>query len=247
QCDLQELEEYRKQTKRIEKKLFVNVCQLFSEEELEECKEALTWCRQVGVDGIYYADEGVYTLAQEMGMTSLLIYQPETLITNHLDVEYYLNKGIQSVSLAHELSIEEIKKIAQYQTNIEILIQGTYSVLYSRRPLIKNYLQAHQIESRQTSRFDLIEQTRSDRFPIIEDASGTHIFTEKEINSIRQYPLLKEMGIARFRIDSLFHDDDWTLKVLKAYAQQQDFQDGSDHWYHQQSVDRKEGDSNETD
>lgn len=225
----------------LNKSVYINATKLFMEEELPDARQMLDLVKSIGADGIYYADEGFYQLAKERQMEHLLVYQPETLVTNHMDVQYYLNQGIQSVSLAHELSLEEIQSIAKVENNIEILIHGTYSVLYSKRRLVTNYLEAHNITWDHPLIFDLIEQTRQDRMPIVEDENGTHIFTEAKQKSIHQFEELKKAGIRRFRIDSLFQDDQWTLDILKHYIEGSDVEDGSDHWYHQESVDRKEG------
>ena len=239
-----QLKEVKQECEKTNKKLYVNFCKLFMEDELEYAQKGLEGCLNIGIDGIYYADEGLYYLAEKLNMVDRLIYQPETLVTNHLDVQYYLDQGIQSVSLAHELSLEEIENIAKYQNNIEILLHGTYSILYSKRPLVSNYLQAHGIEWKDDYSFDLIEQTREDRMPIVQDDTGTHIFTEAEMKSIDQYQRLQDCGIQRFRIDSYFHDDNWTLQVLKAYQEGLELLDGSDLWYGQETI-KKKGDDDE--
>lgn len=40
--------------------------------------------------------------------------------------------------------------------------------------------------------------------PIYEDHAGTHIFSANPISSFEQMDSLKEAGIKRFRIDSIF-------------------------------------------
>lgn len=219
-------------------KLYINAMRFFMEEDLKTLQESLQFFKELQVDGIYFADEGVLREAMKINFEDVLVYQPETLIVNHFDVQFYLNQGIQAVSLAHELSLNEIQKIASKQ--VEILIHGYYSILYSKRPLIQNYFDAVQIdESYESKRFDLIEQTRDDRMPIYQDKTGTHIFSEVPISSFDEFETLKNSGIERFRIDSIFFDDEWTCKVVQAYKNNQSFDSGSNHWYHQQSITKK--------
>ena len=173
-------------------------------------------------------------------MESLLIYQPETLITNHMDIAFYLELGIQSVSLAHECSLEEILQMTEQNKEVEILISGYFSILYSRRMLVTNYLDAIKSNEKGHKKvLDLIESTRQDRMPIVEDDYGTHIFSEAPIQSQKELPVLKEHGLYRFRIDSIFMDDDWTIHVLNAYQNQTDVP-GSNHWYYQTTMKKKE-------
>lgn len=221
-------------------KLYVNALRFFMEDELNLLTEFLKTCKEAGVDGIYYSDEGVFYEAQKQGMESLLIYQPETLITNHMDIAFYLELGIQSVSLAHECSLEEILQMTEQTKEVEILISGYFSILYSRRMLVTNYLDAIKSNEKGHKKvLDLIESTRQDRMPIVEDDYGTHIFSEAPIQSQKELPVLKDHGLYRFRIDSIFMDDDWTIHVLNAYQNQLEVP-GSNHWYYQKTMKKKE-------
>ena len=221
-------------------KCYVNALRFFMEDELDLLKEFLKTCKEADVDGIYYSDEGVFYEAQKQGMESLLIYQPETLITNHMDIAFYLELGIQSVSLAHECSLEEILLMTKQNKEVEILISGYFSILYSRRMLVTNYLDAIKSNEKGHKKvLDLIESTRQDRMPIVEDDYGTHIFSEAPIQSQKELPVLKEHGLYRFRIDSIFMDDDRTTHVLNAYQNQTEVP-GSNHWYYQTTMKKKE-------
>ncbi|WP_300398651.1 peptidase U32 family protein [Faecalicoccus sp.] len=237
---LRDLKEVVLQCHALNLKLYVNALRFFMEDELNLLTEFLKTCKEAGVDGIYYSDEGVFYEAQKQGMESLLIYQPETLITNHMDIAFYLELGIQSVSLAHECSLEEILQMTEQNKEVEILISGYFSILYSRRMLVTNYLDAIKSNEKGHKKvLDLIESTRQDRMPIVEDDYGTHIFSEAPIQSQKELPVLKEHGLYRFRIDSIFMDDDWTVNVLQAYQNQSEVP-GSNHWYYQTTMKKKE-------
>lgn len=237
---LRDLKEVVLQCHALNLKLYVNALRFFMEDELNLLTEFLKTCKEAGVDGIYYSDEGVFYEAQKQGMESLLIYQPETLITNHMDIAFYLELGIQSVSLAHECSLEEILQMTEQTKEVEILISGYFSILYSRRMLVTNYLDAIKSNEKGHKKvLDLIESTRQDRMSIVEDDYGTHIFSEAPIQSQKELPVLKEHGLYRFRIDSIFMDDDWTIHVLNAYQNQLEVP-GSNHWYYQTTMKKKE-------
>ncbi len=220
--------------------LYINCLKFFMEEDLELLNQTLQFCKEHHI-GVYYADEGVLYAAKQIQYAHALVYQPETLITNHFDLQFYLKEGIQAVSLAHELSLDEIKSIANHTSNIEVLISGYFSILYSRRPLVQNYLDAVHLDNDAHKRYDIVEQTRQERMPIIEDQNGTHIFSEAPIQSVIEYPQLQKMGIERYRIDSIFYDDAWTLDQIHAYASGV-VSSGSNHWYHQETIKKKEKD-----
>lgn len=241
-----ELAIWKNECDRFGLKLCVNVLRMIMDEDLSKVRQLLVLFKELNIDGIYYADEGVFFEAKEIGIQDKMIYQPETLVTSSNDVQFYLNLGILSVSLAHELSLEEILNIAKVNNNIEILIHGYFSILYSRRCLVTNYFDAigkKNVSS--TKKYDLIEQTRNERMPILEDESGTHIFSEYPIQSLNQIQEINDVGISRFRIDSIFYDDQWTCEILELYHLALsgvliDDDESSDRWYYQETIKKKE-------
>lgn len=236
---LEDLKIWKKECDRNNLKLYINFLKLIHEQELEEVELTLSYLKEIKVDGIYFADEGILYIAKKLHMESICIYQPETLITNSNDILFYLNEGIQSVSLAHELSLEEIRKIASKNHSFEILISGYYSILYSRRPLISNYFKAIQKE-KEKEQYTLIESTRTGKMPIMEDENGTYIFSEQPVESYDQLEELKKLNIERFRIDSIFFDDQWTIDVLGSYLEKKNYIPGCSKWYYQESIKKKE-------
>ena len=242
EVDKTNLKVWKDKCKELNIKLYVNFLRMCSEKEIEKAKEWMQIFKDINIDGIYYADEGILYIAQEMNIQNKLIYQPETLVTSSMDVNFYLEQGIQAVSLAHEMSLDEIMMIAQAADHLEVLVNGYFSIMYSRRPLISNYLDAINSSAiKENKRYDLIEKTRDERMPIYEDHAGTHIFSANPISSFEQMDSLKEAGIKRFRIDSIFFDDVYTIQVLNAYKTKTNLNIGCDRWYHETTIKKKEG------
>ncbi len=199
----------------------INCTRLFMEDELEELRRFLRLLLAWNVDHIYFADEGVLYEGLQLGMEQCFIYQPDTLITNAKDVAFYLKNGCAAVSLSREITLQEIKQIAKQTTGCELLVHGRFSIMHSRRFLLSNYFNFINKEVPPTDQGDLAlqEATRLSRMPIIEDESGTHVFSEYTLQSIAQIKELKESGIQRFRIDSIFHDDAWAIAALQCYRE----------------------------
>lgn len=240
-----------KKCKKLGLKLYINFLRLCMDEDLSGVREYFSIFKELDVDGIYYADEGLYFEAKQLGIESKLIYQPETLVASSADVDFYMSLGIQSVSLAHELSLEEVVSIGKHNPNIEILVHGYFSILYSRRPLVTNYLEAvNKPVCSLPCHYDLIEQTRDERMPIVQDETGTHIFSEMPINSLQEMWDFTDVGIHRFRIDSLFFDDDWTVEILGLYdlalqGIKITDDESSNRWYLEETIKKKEEQVNE--
>ncbi|MCF0258933.1 MAG: U32 family peptidase [Erysipelotrichaceae bacterium] len=245
-----DLEEVISRLKKKEIKVYLNVLRMLSEQDLEAASEFLRKAAALGTDGFYAADEGWIQLALEQGLEGKMIYQPETLIVNAMDADFYGDLGLQAVSLAHELSIEEIEAIARNShAPLEILVQGRYSWMYSRRPLVSNYLKAvKKGEQAQSGKaYDLQEATREKVMKIMETESGTHVLADEPVQSFSVLRRLADAGIERFRIDSLLEEPEHSSVQLNLYRNALQGQMpresqicGSDSLYYSQTVKKKE-------
>ncbi len=197
----------------------INCTRLFMEEELPRLREFLCLLKELDVDTIYFGDEGVLYEAAQLGMENRLVYQSDTLVANSRDVRFYLEQGVQGVALAREITLQEICAIANAQPGCEVLVHGRFSIMHSRRFLLTSYYaflgREQQVRERRDLR--LREMTRTAQMPVIEDESGTHVFSEYTLESFAQIQALAAAGVSRFRIDSIFHDDDWALCALRDY------------------------------
>lgn len=209
-------------------RMLVMVNRFFTEEELPQLREFLKECKTLQVDGMYYGDECVLYEAQKLNLVDCLIYHPDTLITNHADVNFYLNEGISMVSISKEITKEEICEIArQAQGDIEIMIHGRVNMMHSKRNLISNYLKFigkdEDIKGKRS--LYIMEETREEHMPIMEDEFGTHVFSGYTLASFLELKDFIDAGIHHMRIDGIFHDIDYVCEALRLYH---DILDGKD-------------------
>lgn len=218
--------------------LFANMQAMLEEKDVEKAREALRTVLQAGAAGVYIADDGYITLADEISenpqenLRTKLIMQPETLLASGEDAAFYLNQSLQAAALSHELTLQEIEAAAQtiseqnsVRSNervpggLDVLIAGYYSWMESRRPLLLNYLRfTGDEESFQDGKvYTIQEQQRDFRLPIIQDEKGTHVFSNQPMQAARDYLAMKAAGIQRFRIDAALKGNAWGLEMLERY------------------------------
>lgn len=203
-------------------KMYVLVNRFFVEEEIEALREHLQLLKELDVDGIYFGDECVLYEADILGIKDKLIYNPDTLITNHGDVQYYLDDGIQMVTISKEITLSEICTIAQKVTgNCEVLIHGRLNMLHSKRNLLTNYMSFLEREDKVHDNMHLyiMEEKRDEKMPILEDETGTHIFSGFTLASFEELQDMVNAGIRHFRIDGIFHNITYVLEALKLYKE----------------------------
>lgn len=208
--------------------VYINALKMAMEQDLPAVEELMQFCAEHTVDGIYIADEGYIPAARRYHLTDRLIYQPETLIVNAMDARFYTDLGLMAVCLAHELSLSQVKAIAAEANQLEVLVQGQYSWMYSRRPLIENYLQEIHREYHPEAAFELRENTRSDFMPIEQGEYGTVVYAASPIESLEVIQELKNCGISRFRIDTYLEDEMYGVRQLELYRKALDCEDPAD-------------------
>lgn len=232
----------------------LNCLKILHNGDLDQARALLQLAKEEGADEIYVCDEGWFVLAAQAGLSEKLVYQPETLVTNGLDAQFYIDQNARAVCLAHELSLQEILVCAKDCASLEVLVHGYYSWMSSRRPLLSNYLrEIHKeecIEDLQTHDFRIREVQREAWLPAQEREYGTTIWSGAPISSFAQMPVLLEAGIRRFRIDTSFLEPEMAARCIAAYKALEQNQEvpaeeirmlqGDDSLYHTESVTRKE-------
>ena len=201
-----------------EGKCVVFINRMLGEEEIAKAREYLGFLKELKVDYLLYNDPAMYILAEELGMVTQLIYQPDTLMTNSKDVSFMLRQGIDSVFISKELTFDEMMEIGNAcKDKCNVIIHGYLNMSYSKRKLLKAYFDMLGKEVDYTSMdLRLIEYTRTGRMPIYEDEQGTHIFTDYILESFREIKAFS--GVVRFlMIDSMFMEIEAVLGAIKAY------------------------------
>lgn len=215
-----ELKEIKKECERCSMRMYVLVNRIFVEEELTELRRFLNVLKELQVDGIYYGDEAVLYEAKKLAMQNVLIYNPDTLITSAMDLQYYLDEGIQMATISKEITLQEMCEMARnIQGECEVVIHGRLNMMHSKRKLLTSYMDflGKSEEVVNNHHLYLMEETRDDHMPIVEDELGTHVFTGFTLASFEEICDLYDAGVRHFRIDGIFHDIDYVCEALSLY------------------------------
>lgn len=219
--EINELPLFKKACNRLGMAMYVQVNRFFMEEDLPRLRAYLTSLKELNVEGIYFGDEGVLQIAKELHIENKLIYNPDTLITNKEDVKFYLAEGIKMVTLSKDITLEEILAIADYVdgNQLEVIIHGRLNMMHSKRNLLSNYMKFIKQDKNLKNDHNLyiMEETRDDHMPILEDESGTHVFTGYTLASFVEIKAMQEHGIQNVRIDGIFQNVDTLCQALNDY------------------------------
>jgi putative protease len=89
-------------------------------------------------------------------------------------------------------------------------------MFHSKRPLITNFFKFQDIDEPVYNQLELVEEKRQERYPVVENNHGTHIFRPKPMHSFESIQALDQV-IDLFIIDGVLKDDTYNLNVLKDY------------------------------
>lgn len=217
--NLNDLFSIKKQTVSSQLNLYISIDTMIEEKDKDTLKDYLRILLKMGVKGIYFTDLSVYAVAKELGSEDKLIYDPTTLMTNSLDANFYLNKGIGSVVLAREITYNEIMRMAKHTPNLEMQVAGYLKSATSKRKFLTNYFKyiGKDYDPTNKEHLKIVEETRDYALPIIENQYGTQIYTDYILLALKEYPTLKTF-LKRAIIDNVFLSEDETMSILKAFS-----------------------------
>ena len=200
-------------------KRYVTIDAFISEYDRVLVNDYLEFLKKLGVDGIYFTDLGIINVAGGMDLTNKLIYDPDTLLTNSLDVNFFLRQGIGTV-LARELSFDEVKDILEKNpAKCDMQVFGHLKMSYSKRQFMTNYFKYidKEVDVLNKRSIRLVEEHRNYKLPIIEDKYGTRIYSDYVLLMYKEYlelrPLLKRAIID----DTFIEKNELILAALRDY------------------------------
>ncbi len=203
-------------------KLYVLLNGIFHEPDLPKIETFFKLIKQADLplEGILFADLAVFESAEMHGFTDKLIYYPETYVTNPQDVSFWHKQNIKSVVLSREMTLDNIKKIAQSSPlPLTLFAHGYLNMFHSKRRLVKtffDYTKDDDANKYTHQTLHIKEEIRDAFYPMIQDDHGTHIFRDKPLASFEHLKTLKN-DVDALLIDGLFYEPDRFLTIVKDY------------------------------
>lgn len=212
-------------------------CNIFSRNHEQEI--ILKFLEQIGninADAVIISDPGIIMMAKQIIPHIDIHLSTQANTTNYNCVKFWQEVGIKRVNLARELSLNEIKEIAEHSTiEIETFVHGAMCVSYSGRCLLSNFLTGRDSNRGLCShpcrwKYAVVEEQRPGEYhPILEDKRGTYIFNSKDLCMIDHIPELCEAGINSFKLEGRMKGISYLASVVKIYREAIDSYEDSLH------------------
>lgn len=208
------------------KKVYITMNIIPHNEDLVGLEDYIRELYDIGADAVIVSDPGMMTIIKNSVPNMPIHLSTQASVTNYETVMFWYNLGIKRIVLARELSLEEIKEIADRtpeDLEIETFVHGAMCISYSGRCLLSNYMasrDANRGDCAQACRwkYNLVEEKRpGEYFPVFEDERGTYIFNSKDLCMIEHIPEMVESGIKSFKIEGRVKSSYYVATVLRSY------------------------------
>ena len=206
-------------------KLYVTCNTLPREDELSKLPEYLGFLDNSGVDALIIADLGVLSMAMKYSPHTAKHVSTQLGVVNSATANFLFDVGVDTVVLARECSMEDIRNIRKNtdpKLRLEAFVHGAMCVSFSGRCLLSNYLTGRDSNRGQCAqpcrwKYHLVEETRPGEFFDITEDNGTFILNSNDMCMIEHIPELLDAGISSFKIEGRMKSAYYTATVTNAY------------------------------
>ncbi len=197
---------------------FVTFNTLVFDHEIEEAAKALARIARAGADAIIVQDIGVLKLARRIAPELEIHASTQMSVTESEGARLAARLGASRVTLARELSIDQIAMIAgAVDVELEVFVHGALCVAYSGQCLSSEAWggrSANRGLCAQACRLPY-EMVVDGRLKPLGDAR--YLLSPNDLMAIDQIPRLIDLGLAAFKIEGRYKESDYVAAATSAY------------------------------
>ena len=206
-------------------KMYVTCNTLPREDELKELPGYLEFLQDAGADALIIADIGVLKMAEKYAPRVKKHVSTQFGVINSAAANALYELGADTVVLARETPLEDIRKIRENtpeELRLEAFVHGAMCVSFSGRCLLSNYMTGRDANRGQCAqpcrwKYHLVEEKRPGEYFEITEDGGTYILNSRDMRMIEHIPELMDAGICSFKIEGRMKSAYYTATVTNAY------------------------------
>ena len=191
---------------------------LVFEHELSSAAQTIAAIAEAGADAMIVQDYGIVRLAREIVPSMELHASTQMSITNSEGVKLAQSFGIQRVTLARELSLDEVERIVnETGCDLEIFVHGALCVAYSGQCFSSEAWggrSANRGQCAQACRlpYDLLVDGKLE--PL---GDARYLLSPGDLYALRDIPRVIQTGVAALKIEGRYKDADYVALATASY------------------------------
>jgi putative protease len=178
-------------------------------------------------DAVIIADPGILMEARRIIPHIPVHLSTQANTTSRLSARFWETFGVRRINVARELSLREIREIADATNALEIeaFVHGAMCISLSGRCLLSSFMACRDGNRGMCTHpcrwnYFLVEETRPGQYmPISEDSRGTYIFNSKDLCMIDHIPAMVDAGVRSFKIEGRLKGLHYLASVVKTYRE----------------------------
>ena len=199
---------------------FVTFNTLVFDHEVDEAARTLEAIARAGADAIIVQDIGMVTLAKQIAPDLEIHGSTQMSITSADGVRLAQQFGVSRVTLARELSLDEVRAIrAATDCELEIFVHGALCVAYSGQ-----CFSSEAWGGRSANRGQCAQACRLPYEMIVDGrlqplADARYLLSPGDLYALKQMPEIVRIGISALKIEGRYKDADYVALTTRAYRQ----------------------------
>jgi len=218
--DLSELAEAMTTLHRRGVRGYVTFNTLVFEHEIGEAARALENIARAGADAIIVQDLGIAKLAREIAPDLEIHASTQMSVTNAEGVRLAQRLGALRVTLARELSLDEVRAIrAATDCELEIFVHGALCVAYSGQCFSSEAWggrSANRGQCAQACRLPYEMMVDGKVAPL---GDARYLLSPGDLYALRQIPEIVGIGVSALKIEGRYKEADYVALATRAYRQ----------------------------
>ncbi len=192
------------------KEVCVSINKIMHNEDLEQLQQALVALNKMNISKIFFYDLAVMNICKCLGIRKELVVFQDHLNASCYSNQFYQKRGIHYAVITNDITLQEINEISKCMP-LMLICYGYLPIFYSRRYLVRNYLEY--VKKEKTGDIYYIKNGE-DKYPIVEEESGTTIYSKEPINLIND---VENLEIEYIILNAFHTKDEDFLKIVDSY------------------------------
>ena len=199
---------------------FVTFNTLVFDHELTEAERTLAAIVEAGADAVIVQDLGILKMARAMAPDLEIHGSTQMSVTSADGVRLAQSLGANRVTLARELSLDEIRAIrAATDCELEIFVHGALCVAYSGQ-----CFSSEAWGGRSANRGQCAQACRLPYEMVVDGkvrplADARYLLSPGDLFALRQIPEIVQIGISALKIEGRYKDIDYVTLTTRAYRE----------------------------
>ncbi len=199
---------------------FVTFNTLAFDSELDEAARGLAAIAEAGADAVIIQDLGILSIARQIAPDLEIHASTQMSVTDAAGARLAVRLGAQRVTLARELSLDEIRAIRQAtDAELEVFVHGALCVAYSGQCYSSEAWggrSANRGQCAQACRLPYDMFVDGHLTPL---GDARYLLSPGDLFALHQIPDLTRAGVAAFKIEGRYKDAEYVAAATRAYRQ----------------------------